>query len=97
MIEIAIVFDVKRDIAPVIGTHRHALLADPLDRPERAIFHLQTALVAQEHDAVAGGKIPFAAFGFDANVVAKITVGAQRYARSFVEYAHLGLGMGETD
>src|SRR3546814_9635410 len=48
MIEIAIVFDVKRDIAPVIGTHRHALLADPLDRPERAIFHLQTALVRSE-------------------------------------------------
>src|SRR3546814_20619736 len=50
-----------------------------------------------EHDAVAGGKIPFAAFGFDANVVAKITAGAQRSARRFVEFAHLGIGMGEND
>ncbi len=61
MIEVAIIFDVERDITAVIGANGHALFADPLNRPERAVLHLQAALVAQEHDAVAGSKVPVAA------------------------------------
>src|SRR3546814_10696502 len=52
MIEIAIIFDVECDAAPVINANRHALFADPLDRPERAILHLQAALVAPEQHEI---------------------------------------------
>src|SRR3546814_6475740 len=48
MIEIAIIFDVECDAAPVINANRHALFADPLARPERAILHLQAAR-SEEH------------------------------------------------
>src|SRR3546814_3374019 len=66
-------------------------------RAERAVLHFQTALVAQEHDAVASGKIPIAAPGLDANIVTKLARRVHPVARSFVEIAHLGIGVGEND
>src|SRR3546814_4736055 len=66
-------------------------------RAERAVLHFQTALVAQEHYAVASGKIPIAAPGLDANIVTKLARRVHPVARSFVEIAHLGIGVGETD
>src|SRR3546814_2373867 len=97
MIEIAIIFDVECDAAPVINANRHALFADPLDRPERAILHLQAALVAQEHHAVAGCKVPVAALDCQADIIAKVARRAHSLSRGFVELAHLGIGVGEDD
>src|SRR3546814_13097043 len=78
VIEIAIIFDVECDAAPVINANRHALFADPLDRPERAILHLQAALVAQEHHAVAGCKVPVAALRSEERRVGKECVSTCR-------------------
>src|SRR3546814_14436458 len=72
MIEVAIVFDVERDTAPVVGTHRHVAFADTFDRPKRAVLDLQAALIAQEHDAVAGCTTPVSAPGLDATIAAQL-------------------------
>src|SRR3546814_6127332 len=81
MIEFAVILDVERDAAPVVGAHRHTLIADALDRPERAVLHFQAALVAQEHDAVAGCKHLVAALDLDRNIVAKVAARAHRIDR----------------
>ena len=66
------------DAAPVIEAHRHALGRYPLDRRQRAVLDPHAALVAQEHDAVAGRELPLAALGFHRHVVAKIAGMAAR-------------------
>src|SRR3546814_370160 len=97
MIEVAIIFQIERDAAPVIGADGHAPLVDLLDGAKRAVLDLKAALVAQEHDAIAEGKIPVAAFDLETNVRAKIAAGAHRIARRLVEFAHLGIGVGKDD
>src|SRR3546814_15330235 len=94
MIEVAVILDVERDAAPVVGAHRHTLIADALDRPERAVLHFQAALVAQEHDAVAGCKHLVAALDIDRNIVAKVAATEPRIARCLVELATLRHGGG---
>jgi len=56
VVDAIVVLQVERDIAAVIGADGHALRADLLDGPERAVLHAKAALVLQEHDAVAGGE-----------------------------------------
>src|SRR3546814_8782191 len=95
MIEVAIVFDVERDTAPVVGTHRHVAFADTFDRPKRAVLDLQAALIAQEHDAVAGCKTPVSAPGLDANIAAQFARRVHPLACHIVKLTHLGIGVGE--
>src|SRR3546814_10161949 len=81
VIESAIVLDIECDRAPVVGAHRHALSLDALDRSERAVLHLKTALVAQEHDAVAGSNITLGALDCPANTLAQIAPRTRKHPR----------------
>lgn len=51
----------------------------------------------QEHDAIPGGEASFSAFNGDAHVLAQIASLTHPVAGGFVEFPHLGVGMGEDD
>jgi hypothetical protein len=95
VVDLAVVLQVERDIAAVIGAHGHGLRADLLDGPERAVFPAKPALVLQEHDAVAGGEAAFAAFDADTHIIAKVSGLAHPVAGRLVQFPHLVAGVGE--
>lgn len=70
MIDMRIILRVERDPAPVIKADAHAFGRYLLDRPQRAVLHTEPALVAKEHDAVAGRKLALAALGLHHHVLA---------------------------
>lgn len=92
-----VVFQVKADASPVIGANRHGLRADFLNHAERAVLYAKPALVLQEHDAIPGGEVVFAALDCHAHVLAKIASLPHPVAGGLVKFAHLGIGVGEND
>ncbi|CAA0093309.1 Uncharacterised protein [Starkeya nomas] len=97
VVDLVVVLQVERDIAPVVGADGHALGADLLDGAERAVLHAKAALVLQEHDAIAGREGPHTAFGGDMHIRAKFTCITHFLAGGLIERAHVVVGVGEDD
>src|SRR3546814_6408462 len=76
---------VERDRAAIVQRHGHACRRDVLNRTERSVLYPQAALVAQEHDPVAGCEGALAPFGTDGNIFTKFAAGAQALARGLVQ------------
>src|SRR5690606_30910459 len=95
VVDAVIVLQVEGHAAPVVSANRHGCCADILDGAKRAVLDAKAALVSQEHDAIPGGEVSFAALDGHAHVLAKIASLAHPVAGRLVEFAHLRIGVGE--
>src|SRR3546814_1694116 len=97
VIDMGVILQVERDRAAIVQRHGHACRRDVLNRTERSVLYPQAALVAQEHDPVAGCEGALAPFGTDGNIFTKFAAGAQALARGLVQCPHPIIGMGKED
>jgi hypothetical protein len=97
MVDLVVVLQVELHGSVVVGPHGHALRADLLDGPERAVLHAKAALVLQEHDAIPAGEISRAAFDRHTHLIPRIAGCSHPLARCVVECAHLVIDRGEDD
>ena len=77
--------------------HGHAAGVHRLDDAQRTVLDAETAVVLEEHDAVAGGEVPLAALDLDRDVLAQFARLAQPAAGEVVEGANLVIGVGQNN
>src|SRR3546814_1944967 len=74
-----VILQVERDRAAIVQRHGHACRRDVLNRSERSVLYPQAALVAQEHDPVAGCEGALAPFGTDGNIFTKFAARSEAH------------------
>ena len=97
VIEIGIVLEVERHGPAGVEPHGHMFGVHCLDDAKRTILDAQTAIVLQEHDAVAGREDTVAALDRNADVFAQCACLAQLCAGKVIERANLFIGVGQDD
>src|SRR6516164_2112634 len=73
VVDLVVVPKVELHGSAVVGAHGHALRAELLDGPERAVLHAKAALILQEHYAVSTREAAPAALDRHTHIIAQIT------------------------
>ena len=95
MIEVGVVLHVEGHLPPLrpVQPHLQPPGLDLLDRAQRAVLHPHGALVAQEHDPVAGREVAPSPLGRDRLVLAELARLAHAPARQLVQLRHVRPGV----